>query len=316
MSIKSRKVAIVGTGLVGSSCAYALINQCVCEEVIMIDINKDRAKSEALDLMHAVEYMSLRTKVRVGSYEDCKDVDAVVITAGPAPKEGQTRLDTLDVSAKICKSIVNPIINSGFNGFFIVASNPVDIISYYIWKLSGFPKNKVIGTGTALDTARLKSIISEKLGGIDTRSIQAFALGEHGDSQMVPWSRVTVAGESFFKFTESKKKFTEEELEGIVEETAKAGWEIINGKGSTYYGIGSTVVGILKSIFHDEKKVIPVSTLIEGEYDVEDIYMGVPSIIGKDGVERIIELEMEENEKKKLKNSENVIKEYISKLKY
>lgn len=316
MSIKSRKVAIVGTGLVGSSCAYALVNQCVCEEIIMIDINKDRAKSEALDLMHAVEYMSLRTKVRMGTYEDCNDVDAVVITAGPPPKIGETRLDTLEVSAKICNSIVEPIINSGFNGFFILASNPVDIISYHVFKLAGFPKNKVIGTGTALDTARLKTIISEKLGGIDTRSIQGFAMGEHGDSQMVPWSKVTVAGESFLKLIDKSEDVTKETLDEIVEETAKAGWEIINGKGSTYYGIGSTVVGILKAIFHDEQKVIPVSTLLQGEYGENDIYMGVPSIIGKNGVEKIIELDMEENEKEKFHNSALVIKEYISKLGY
>ncbi|WP_010298993.1 L-lactate dehydrogenase [Clostridium senegalense] len=316
MSIKSRKVAIVGTGLVGSSCAYALVNQGVCEEIIMIDINKDRAKSEALDLMHSVEYMSLRTKVRAGSYEDCNDVDAVVITAGPPPQPGQTRLDTLEVSAKICNSIVKPIMKSGFNGFFILASNPVDVIAYHVLKLSGLPKNKVIGTGTALDTARLKSIISEKLGGIDTRSIQAFAMGEHGDSQMVPWSYVTVAGESFLKLISNYDKFQENDLDNMVEETAKAGWEIINGKGSTYYGIGATVVGILKAIFHDEKKVIPVSALLEGEYEQNNVYMGVPSILGKNGIEKIIELDLKENEKYKFNNSATILKEYISKLGY
>lgn len=315
MAVKARKVAIIGTGLVGSSCAYALINQCVCEEIIMIDLNKEKAKGEALDLTQAVEYMSLRTKVTVGTYGDCKDVDAVIITAGPPPKAGQTRLDTLEVSIKICDSIVNPIMNSGFNGFFILISNPVDIIAYYVWKISGLPKRRVIGTGTSIDTARLKSILSRYLEAIDPRSIQAFSLGEHGDSQMVPWSKVTIAGQSLKSLREKYPKLCDLNLDDIVKETARAGWEIYKRKGTTYYGIAGAAVGILKSIFHDEKKVIPVSTLLEGEYGQEDVYMGVPTIIGKHGAETIIELELNDQEQTKFNKSANILKDYISKIK-
>lgn len=315
MSVKARKVAIVGCGLVGSSCAYALVNQCVCEEILMIDINEEKAKGEALDLTQSVEYMPLRTKINVGTYKDCKDVDVVIITAGPPPKAGQTRLDTLEVSIKICDSIVNPIMESGFNGFFILVSNPVDIISYYVWKISGLPKQRVIGTGTAIDTVRLKNILSRYLNNIDTRSIQGFSLGEHGDSQMVPWSKITIAGKSFLSLKEENPILSKLDLDSIVKETAKAGWEIYKRKGTTYYGIAGAAVGIIKSIFHDENKVIPVSTLLEGEYGQNDIYMGVPAIIGKNGVESIIELDLKDEEKEKFNKSALILREYISKIK-
>lgn len=316
MSIKSRKIAIVGTGLVGSSCGFALVNQCVCDELLMIDINDEKAKGEAWDLTHGVEFMSQRTKVRNASYEDCSDADIVIITAGAAPKPGQTRLDTLGVSAKICNSIVEPIMKSGFNGFFIIASNPVDVIAYHVWKLSGLPKNKVIGTGTTIDSSRLKNFLSEYLDGIDVRSIHAYAMGEHGDSQMVPWSNVSVAGKPFLKLIQESEELKTIDLDNIVHKTARAGWEIYERKGTTYYGIASCVVGIIKSIFHDEKKILPVSTLLDGEYDETNVYSGVPTVIGKNGAEQIIEIDMTESEMDKFKNSNNILREYISTIGY
>ncbi|MEG0297014.1 MAG: L-lactate dehydrogenase [Clostridium sp.] len=316
MSIKSRKIAIVGTGLVGSSCGFALVNQCVCDELLMIDINDEKAKGEAWDLTHGVEFMSQRTKVRNGSYADCSDVDIVIITAGAAPKPGQTRLDTLGVSANICKSIVEPIMKSGFDGFFIVASNPVDIIAYHIWKLSGLPKNKVIGTGTTIDSSRLKNFLSEHLGGIDVRSIHAYSMGEHGDSQMVPWSNVSVAGKPFLKLMQENEDMKDIDLDNIVYKTARAGWEIYERKGTTYYGIASCVVGIIKSIFHDEKKILPVSTLLEGEYNENNVYSGVPTVIGKNGAEQIVEIDMTESEMDKFRKSNNVLREYMSTIGY
>ncbi len=316
MTTKLRKVAIVGTGLVGSSCAFSLINQCVCEEILMIDINEERAKGEAWDITHAVEYMPYKTKVYSAKYEECKDVDAIIITAGAPPKLGQTRLDTLGISAKICRSIVEPIMESGFNGFFILVSNPVDIIAYHVWKLSGLPKNKIIGTGTSVDSARLKTILSEKLEGIDTKSIQAFSMGEHGDSQMVPWSHVSVAGEPFLKMIDKNDKLRNINLDEIVTKTAKVGWEIYERKGTTYYGIAAAAVGIIKSIFHDEKRIIPVSAMLNGEYGEENIYTGVPCIIGKNGVEKVIEIEMTEDELVRFKRSNSVLREYMSTIGY
>ena len=189
MALKSRKVAIVGTGLVGSSTAFSLITQGVCEEILMIDLNEERALGEAMDLNHCIEYLNRNTKVRAGSYEECGDVDIVVITAGAPPKPGQTRIDTLHLSAKIAESIVNPIMKSGFKGYFIIISNPVDMIAYHVYKLSGLPKSHIIGTGTSVDSARLKNFIGELLN-VDPRCVQAYSMGEHGDSQMVPWSHV------------------------------------------------------------------------------------------------------------------------------
>ncbi|MCD3203801.1 L-lactate dehydrogenase [Clostridium botulinum C/D] len=316
MSFKARKVAIVGTGPVGASCAFALINQCMCEEILMIDLNESKSKGETLDLSHAIEYMPLRTKVKVGTYEECKDVDVVVITASAPPKPNQTRLDTLGTSSKICTSIVEPIMKSGFDGFFILVSNPVDVISYHTWKLSGLPKNKVIGTGTSLDTARLKTLISAELEGIDTKSIQAFAMGEHGDSQMVPWSKVTIAGESLLNLMKKNSSLAKLDLDKLVWKTTRLGWDIYETKGTTYYGIAASVVGIIKSIFHDEKKVIPVSALLDGEYGEKDVYAGVPAIIGKNGVEKVIELELIDEEKDKFKKSLDILKNCIKSIGY
>ena len=314
MISKIRKVAIVGTGLVGSSTAFSLLTQGVCDEILMIDINREKALGEVMDLNHCIEYLNRNTQVKVGSYEECKDVDIVVITAGAPPKPGQTRLDTLDLSAKIVKSIVDPIMNSGFNGHFIIVSNPVDVISYYVYKLSGLPKNKVIGTGTSIDSARLKNFIGE-LFNVDPRSVQGYSMGEHGDSQMVPWSHVYIGGKPFSKVIEdSKKRVGDIDLEKLVLDTARAGWEVYNRKGTTYYAIASATVGIIKAIINNENKIIPVSTLLEGEYGEFDVFTSVPAVLNNEGVKEVVEIEMSKKELDKFKSSNKVIKEYIDKL--
>ena len=314
MISKIRKVAIVGTGLVGSSTAFSLLTQGVCDEILMIDINREKALGEVMDLNHCIEYLNRNTQVKVGSYEECKDVDIVVITAGAPPKPGQTRLDTLDLSAKIVKSIVDPIMNSGFNGHFIIVSNPVDVISYYVYKLSGLPKNKVIGTGTSIDSARLKNFIGE-LFNVDPRSVQGYSMGEHGDSQMVPWSHVYIGGKPFSKVIEdNKKRVGDIDLEKLVLDTARAGWEVYNRKGTTYYAIASATVGIIKAIINNENKIIPVSTLLEGEYGEFDVFTSVPAVLNNEGVKEVVEIEMSKKELDKFKSSNKVIKEYIDKL--
>lgn len=314
MISKIRKVAIVGTGLVGSSTAFSLLTQGVCDEILMIDINREKALGEVMDLNHCIEYLNRNTQVKVGSYEECRDVDIVVITAGAPPKPGQTRLDTLDLSAKIVKSIVDPIMNSGFNGHFIIVSNPVDVISYYVYKLSGLPKNKVIGTGTSIDSARLKNFIGE-LFNVDPRSVQGYSMGEHGDSQMVPWSHVYIGGKPFSKVIEdNKKRVGDIDLEKLVLDTARAGWEVYNRKGTTYYAIASATVGIIKAIINNENKIIPVSTLLEGEYGEFDVFTSVPAVLNNEGVKEVVEIEMSKKELDKFKSSNKVIKEYIDKL--
>ncbi|MDS0528540.1 L-lactate dehydrogenase [Clostridium sp. SHJSY1] len=314
MTFKSKKVAIVGTGLVGSSTAFSLITQGVCDDILMIDINEEKAKGEVMDLNHCIEYLNKNTRVTTGSYAECADADIVVITAGAPPIKGQSRLDTLELSAKIVKSIVDPIMESGFNGHFVVVSNPVDSIAYYVKKLSGLPKSNVIGTGTSLDSARLKNFIGELLN-VDPRSVQAYSMGEHGDSQMVPWSHVYIGGKSFNKVIEDNKdRFGNVDLDKLVLETARAGWEVYNRKGTTYYGIATAIVAIIKAVLYNENKIIPVSAYLDGEYGQSGIYAGVPAVLNSNGIKEIVEIDLSDDEMKKFEKSCHVIRECVEKL--
>lgn len=314
MKISRSKVGIVGCGLVGSTTAFSLITQGICDEVLMIDINKERAYGEMLDLQDSIEYLNRNVKVKTGEYSDCGDVDIIVITAGAPPKQGQTRLDTLELSAKICKSIIDPIMASGFDGIFLVISNPVDIITHYVKILSGLPKNQVIGTGTAIDSARLKNMIAQ-LVKVDPRSVHAYSMGEHGDSQMVPWSTVTVAGKPFYDVVaDNKEMLGEVDLDELLYKITQEGWEILNRKGTTYYGIATTCVGIIKAILNYENRIIPVSTLLEGEYGERDVYAGVPVVLNRSGASDVLEIHMTPKELARFKESVGVIREYTEKL--
>lgn len=313
MTVNRSKVVIVGAGLVGSSTAFSLITQGICDEVMIIDINKNKARGEVMDLCHCVEYLNRNVRVLEGDYSDCNNADIVVITAGAPPKAGQTRLDTLELSAKIVKSIVEPIMASGFHGHFIVVSNPVDMIAHYVYQLSGLPKNQVIGTGTAMDSARLKHFIGELIH-VDPRSVQAYTMGEHGDSQMCPWSHVTVGGKRFIDILEDNKEYDKVDLDEIVSRVTRVGFDILEVKGTTCYGIATTVAGITKAILNDENKIIPVSTLLEGEYDESDVFCGVPVILNRSGVQDIVEVHMTEEELVKFKKSVALIREYTSKV--
>lgn len=313
MTINRSKVVIVGAGLVGSSTAFSLITQGVCDEVMIVDINKDKAWGEVTDLCHSIEYLNRNVKVSQGNYEDCSDADIVVITAGAPPKAGQTRLDTLELSANIMKSIVTPIMASGFKGHFIVVSNPVDMIAHYVYKLSGLPKNQVIGTGTAMDSARIKHFIGE-IFNIDPRSVQAYTMGEHGDSQMCPWSHVTVGGKRISDIMADNTEYANLDLDEIVDKVTKVGFDILNVKGTTCYGIATTAAGIIKAILNDENKIIPVSTLLEGEFGESDVFCGVPVILNRNGVKDVVEVHLTEEELVKFKNSVNVIREYTNKI--
>lgn len=314
MKISTRKVAIVGCGLVGSTTAFSLVTQGICDEVMMIDINEERAYGEMLDLRDSIEYLNKNVRVVKGSYDQCGDMDIVVITAGAPPKQGQSRLDTLEMSARITKSIVEPIMKSGFDGIFIAISNPVDIIAYYIYKLSGLPKNQVIGTGTAIDSARLQNFIAD-LAGVDPRSVSAYSMGEHGDSQMVPWSTVTIAGKPFYDvIQDNKEKIGEVDLDELVYKTTQQGWEILNRKGTTYYGIATACAGVIKAILNDENRIIPVSTLLEGEYGEHDVYAGVPTVLNRTGAFDVLEIHMTPGELARFKESTKLLKEYNQKI--
>ncbi len=314
MKIRKSKVAVVGCGLVGSSTAFSLVTQGVCDEILMIDINEERALGEVLDLRDTIKYLDRNVKVRKANYSDCSDVDIIVITAGAPPQKGQTRLDTLEVSARIVKTIVDPVMASGFDGIFIVVSNPVDIIAHYVYKLSGLPKNQVIGTGSSLDTSRLQNFIAE-LVNVDPRSVYAYSMGEHGDSQMVPWSTVTVAGKPFNDIIQDNKDMVGDvDLDEIVKKTTLEGWEIYNRKGTTYYGIATACAGIIKAILYDENRIIPVSTLLEGEYGETDVFAGVPTILNRTGAADILEIHMTDEELDKFHQSVEILREYTKKM--
>ena len=266
------------------------------------------------DLRNSIRFLGRNVRVKAGTYADCGDADIVVITAGAPPKAGQTRLDTLDISAKIAKSIVQPVMQSGFDGIFVVVSNPVDMLAHLVYKLSGLPKNQVIGSGTSVDSARLQNFLAD-LVDVDPRSVYAYALGEHGDSLMVPWSTVTVAGKSFTDIIADNAELVGDvDLDEIVYKTTQEGWEIYNRKGTTYYGIASACVGIIKAVLYDENSIVPVSTLLEGEYNEVGIFAGVPAVLNRSGVFDILEIHMTAEEETKFRHSATVIREYTEKI--
>lgn len=298
----NNKVVIIGCGNVGMSYAYALINQrTYVNKLILIDINKERVEGEVMDLNHCLPYAPSKISINLGDYPDCKDARIVVIAAGANQKPGETRLDLIHKNAHIFKDIVSKVMSSGFNGIFLVATNPLDVMTYLTYKYSGLPSNQVIGTGTSLDTARLQLIIGKKLC-INPKNIQAYVIGEHGDSEFIPWSNANISLQNIKDF------FSEQELTEIETEVRNSAYEIINRKGATYYGIGMALVHITNAILGNDNSIIALSI-----YDSEnDVYVGMPAIVNKNGAERRVYLNLTEDESKKLQNSIDVIKENIT----
>ncbi len=308
------KVVIVGTGMVGMSYAYSLLNQGPVEELVLIDINNDKAVGEAMDLNHGLAYSPRKMKIYAGNYIDSKDADIVVITAGVNQKDGETRIDLLNRNAKIMKSVVNQIMKSGFKGIILVASNPVDILTYVAWKASGLPTSKVIGSGTALDTARLRYEIADKIN-ISVKNIHAYILGEHGDTELVSWSNAFIGAKPLMDVIESMDEIEFKDLDLIYERVKNAAYEIIKRKNATYYGIGMTLVSITKAILTNENRIIPISVYNGGTYDIEnDIYIGLPAVLNKDGVHHVVSLKLSEDELTKLKHSSKVLKDILNQM--
>lgn len=307
------KVGIIGTGMVGMSYAYSMLNQGICEELVLIDINKEKTQGEAIDLNHGLSFAPRKMKIYSGNYNDISEAALLCITAGPPPKEGETRLDTIHKSIAVMKNIISNIKSSGFNGIILVATNPVDIMTYAAWKLSGFDKSKVIGSGTTLDTARLRSVLSEKLN-VNEKNIHAYVIGEHGDSQFVPWSYALCGPKPIYHFAAKNKKISFEELNKIENEVRNIAYKIIKAKKATYYGIGMSLTRISKAILENENSILSVSSYLNGEYNHEDVYISVPSVINKDGVREVIELNLDKEDKEKFDKSVSIMKENISKL--
>lgn len=306
--MKKGKVVLVGTGFVGMSMAYSMLNRGGVNELILIDIDKEKTKGEEMDLSHGLPFAPQKMIIKAGDYDECKDAQVVVITAGIAQKPGQTRLELAETNTKIMKGITQNIMASGFDGIIVVASNPVDLMTYVVAKVSGLPKNKVIGSGTVLDTARLRYLVSDYLK-VSSKNIHAYIMGEHGDSSFVPWDHAYV-GCKRMKDVMKDNGYPLEDLDKIHKDVVQAAYEIINKKKATYYGIGMALRKLVKTIINDENTILTVSTYLkDGEYGQDDIYIGVPAIINSNGVRELLNLELSKEEQEKLDNSCKIIKE-------
>lgn len=311
--IEKRKVVLVGTGFVGMSMAYSIVNQGIgVNELVLIDVLKDKAVGEAMDLSDGIPCSLSNMVVKAGEYEDCKDADIVVITAGLNQKPGQTRLELSQANAKIMKDITKQIVESGFNGIFLVASNPVDIMTKVVQEVSKFPTNKVIGSGTALDTSRLRYQIGKYLN-ISSKNIHAYVMGEHGDSSFVPWKHAYVGCKSLLDIMKDSKKDVSD-LDKIYVEVRDSAYEIINRKKATYYGIGLGLTRIVKNILDDTNQILTVSAYLNGEYGHKDIYIGMPAVINSNGARELLELELSEEDQKKLDESCRIISENMEEI--
>ena len=298
------KVVLIGCGNVGMSYAYALLNQRTnVGELVLVDLDQNRIEGEAMDLNHCLAFAPSKLDIKAGSYEDCYDASLVVIAAGANQKPGETRMDLINKNSKIFKSIVSSVVKSGFNGIFLVATNPLDVMTYLTWKYSGFDSSRVIGTGTSLDTARLRYLLGSKLN-VYPKNVHAYVVGEHGDSEFVPWSNANIGLQKVEQF------LSREELDEIAYEVKNSAYEIINRKGVTCYGIGVSLAYITNAILGDENRIITVSN-----YDPSNkIYIGTPAIINRNGISKRIYIELDDEETKKMQHSVDVIKNAIDEL--
>ena len=311
MEKDAKKVALVGTGMVGITYAYEMLNQNGCDEMVLIDINKERVIGESMDLNHSLPFAPSAMKIYAGDYSDCSDADIVVICAGVAQKSGESRLNLLNRNVAVFKTIIDPIVKSGFNGIFLVATNPVDIMTYITRKISGFPAKQVIGSGTTLDTARLRFLIGEYFD-VNPRNIHAYVIGEHGDSEFVPWSQALISTKPVIDIVNQNDRFSMNELLNIQEEVRTSAQVIIKAKQATYYGIGMALTRITNAIFQNENSVLTVSSMLNGEFGEHDVTLGIPAIVNRNGIKGILELNLSSDEMSQFKNScETLRKFYI-----
>ncbi len=312
---RASRVVIIGAGLVGSTFAYSLMINGIVSEIILIDVNQERLEGEIMDLNHGISFVR-PALVRAGTYADCADADIIVITAGSNQRPGESRIDLLARNAEIFKGIIGKIKETGSKSILLIATNPVDIMTYITYKLSGFPENRVIGSGTVLDSARFRYLISTHCH-VDPSNVHAYIVGEHGDTEVPVWSIANIAGIRFAEYCpvcggNCKSLLPKEE---IFNEVKNAAYKIIKGKGATYYAIGLALVQIVESIIRDEYSVLTVSTLLKGEYGLEDLYLSLPCVVNRQGIERKIRLELSPEEEKALKHSAETLKQIQSQIK-
>lgn len=311
--LRSTRIAIIGTGNVGSTYAYALLLSGVASEIVLIDANRSKAEGEAMDLNHAVSF-AYPTRVWAGNYSDCAHAAIVVIAAGVSQRPGETRLDTISRNGEIWKQIIPEVVRYSSSGILLVATNPVDVLTYAAWKISGLPSARVIGSGTILDTSRFRFLLSEHFG-VDARSVHAYVIGEHGDSEVPVWSLANIAGMRLEDFCRTQNvSLDDSKRENIYRQTRDAAYQIIKCKGATYYAVAAGLMQITRAILRNQNTVLSVSSLISGYYGLQDVCLSVPTVINRNGVERVLQLELSDQEVEQLRRSADVLKATIGKL--
>lgn len=305
MTNNHQKVVLVGDGAVGSTYAYAMVQQGLAEEFAIVDLTKKRAEGDALDLEDATVFTAPK-QIYAADYDTCKDADVVIICAGAAQKPGETRLDLVSKNLKIMRDIVQPIVASGFDGVFIVAANPVDILTYAVQKISGFPTNKVISSGTSLDSARLRVALAKRFG-VDPRDVDVNVMAEHGDSEFAAYSSATIGGLPLYDLAK-QEHISQDDLLKIEDDVRNKAYEIINRKGATYYGVATCLMRITKAILRDENAVLPIGAYVNGEYGVKDLYLGTPAVINANGIAKVIEVPLDEREQAAMTKSAETLK--------
>lgn len=304
---KRTRVAVVGTGFVGTSYAYSLMQSGVTDEIVLIDVNKQKAEGEAMDLNHGMAFGE-PVRIWAGDYDDCKDADVVTITAGVAQKPGETRLELVGKNTAIFESIVGNAMGAGFDGVFVVATNPVDVLTYATWKICGLDQHRIMGSGTLLDTARLRFLLGEHFD-VDPRNVHAYIIGEHGESELAVWSHADIGGRPVTEMCKDNRRCSMGDLERIFCEVRDSAAHIIERKGATYYAIGLALVRLTTAILRNENAVLTVSTYLDGQYGLNDVFIGVPAVVNARGVREVIELELSDQEMTALQASARVLKQ-------
>ena len=312
--LSQSKLAIIGMGHVGCALAHHLTIENLCGELVLINRRSEKAWAEAEDLKHSLGFSENRMRIYAGDYQDCSDADIVVLSVAAPYKEGNTRLDMLEKATDIVQEIVPQVMASGFSGIFIVITNPVDAITYLVHKLSGLPSHRVIGTGTSLDSARLRYFLADTMQ-VDPRSVEAMCLGEHGDSQMIPWSQVTVGAKRFQQILhDNPERLKGVDIKEVQQEISQIAYQVVRAKGATDYGIAAVAARMINAIVRDGNIVMPASVMLNGEYDESDVYAGVPAVITRNGIKELVTYHLEASEVEAFKQSVKVLKDVNAKM--
>ena len=312
MANSKKKVAILGAGKVGSTLAYRLVSDRLCDELILVDIDSQKAWAEATDLQHALGFSRQGMRVRDGSYYDCADADICVLTVGAQFAPNTPRMEMIDHAATIIGRIVPSVMATGFDGIFLVVTSPVDLMTWLVQQLSGLPDQRVIGTGTALDTARLRYYLADALD-VEPGAVEACVMGEHGEEQMIPWSQVSVAGEPLEGILQKEpERLPDFDREAICNTIADITYNLASVKGGTTFGIASVAAEIIRMILQDSGRVMPVSAMLHGEYGCEDVYLGVPAVLGASGVQSLVEYPLTGAEREQLERSIQALRQYMT----